>query len=241
MSNDGVVAVERALSVLESFKPGHEHMTLAELAEQLPLHKTTIFRLLNSLVRKGFVTREPDGRYSLGAKVLYLGRVYQRGFSLVDMVMGVLMRLMQQSGETASYYVPHSEADRLCLFRAQPTEGLHSQVIAGTVLPPDNSSCGRVFSIWHQGKVPPVEQLPYFSSGQRDPFSSSWSAPLFGVEDRFVAALVVAGLTERIKAADGSAIRDAMMRAAWELSLHLGASESWLAHVYGPVSTKLHA
>lgn len=235
MSNDGVVAVERALSVLDSFRPGKEHLTLAELANELPLHKTTIFRLLNSLVRKGFVTRGPDGRYSLGAKVLYLGRVYQRGFSLADMVTGVLMRLMQQSGETASYYVPHGEADRLCLFRAQPAEGLHAQVIAGTVLPPDNSSCGRVFSIWHLGQVPPAQQLPYFSSGQRDPFSSSWSVPLFGVEDRFAAALVVGGLTERIKAANGTAVRVAIMQAAWELSRRLGASDGWLAHVYGSV------
>jgi DNA-binding IclR family transcriptional regulator len=236
MSNDGVIAVERALSVLESFRPGHEHMTLAELAEQLPLHKTTIFRLLNSLVRKGFVSRGPDGRYSLGAKVLYLGRVYQRGFSLADMVTGVLTRLMQQSGETASYYVPHGETDRLCLFRAQPAEGLHSQVIAGTVLPPDDSSCGRIFRIWYNGEPPPTDTLPYFSSGKRDPFSSSWSMPLFGVEDRFAAALVVAGLTERIKAADGVAICGALMQASWNLSRRLGASDPWLAHVYGTVA-----
>ncbi len=236
MSNDGVVAVERALSVLESFRPGQEHMTLAELTNQLPLHKTTIFRLLNSLVRKGFITREPGGCYSLGAKVLYLGRVYQRGFSLADMVTGVLTRLMQQSGETASYYVSHGEADRLCLFRAQPAEGLHSQVLAGTVLPPDDSSCGRVFRIWCHGELQPTDTLPYFSCGRRDPFSSSWSVPLFGVEDRFEAALVVAGLTERIKAADGVAIRSALMQASWSLSRRLGASDPWLAHVYGTVT-----
>lgn len=82
MSNDGVVAVERALAVLDCFKPGDERLGLAEFAARLPLHKTTIFRLLNSLARCGYVLREPDGRYSLGPRVLYLARVYERGFNL---------------------------------------------------------------------------------------------------------------------------------------------------------------
>ncbi len=234
MGNDGVVAVERALDVLDCFQPGHEHLTLAELTAQLPLHKTTIFRLLNSLARKGFVTRDGDGRYSLGAKVLYLGRVYQRGFTLAPTVMGILDRLMQRTGETASYYVPHGVIDRLCLFRAQPAEGLHSQVLAGSILPPDNSSCGRVFRIWFHGEANPGDALPYFSSGQRDPYSSSWAVPLFGTEDRFAAALVVAGPTARIKTIDARAVCSAMLQAAWELSLSLGATHPWLDTVYGP-------
>ena len=61
MSNDGVAAVERALTVLDCFKPGSEKLTLAELSKRLTLHKTTIFRLLNSLIRCGYAVRDADG------------------------------------------------------------------------------------------------------------------------------------------------------------------------------------
>ncbi|CCN04628.1 putative transcriptional regulator, partial [Bordetella bronchiseptica Bbr77] len=175
MSNDGVVAVERALAVLDCFKPGDERLGLAEFAARLPLHKTTIFRLLNSLARCGYVLREPDGRYSLGPRVLYLARVYERGFNLSGVVMPVLESLSGQTGESAAYYVEGDQpGQRLCLFRHQPYVGLHSQVLAGSVMPPDRSSTGRVFAVWAQGQPGGDERLPFFSCGARDPYTSSW-------------------------------------------------------------------
>src|SRR5690606_17341902 len=118
MSNDGVIAVERALSVLDCFKPGDEKLSLAQFAERLPLHKTTIFRLLNSLVRGGYAVRGVDGRYALGPRVLFLGRVYQRSFDLSGVVMPVLEQLSSDTGESTAYYVEGDESGtRLCLFR----------------------------------------------------------------------------------------------------------------------------
>ena len=225
MSNDGVVAVERALAVLDCFKPGKEKMTLAEFAHELPLHKTTIFRLLNSLVRCGYAVRHSDGRYSLGPRVLYLGRVYERGFAMADVVMPVLETLSALTGESAAYYVESGqESARLCLFRHQPREGLHSRVLAGSVMPPDDSSTGRVFKKWAQ--LLPVDDAPYpyFSSGMRDPYTSSWSVPIFGEEDRFVGALTLAGPTERLRDADKAFCERSVLESASELSKRLGAS-----------------
>ncbi len=129
-------------------------------------------------------------------------------------------------------------AQHLCLLRAQPPEGLHSQVLAGSILPPDNSSCGRVFNIWYHGRPQPKEAPPYFSSGQRDPFISSWAVPLFGEEDRFAGALTVAGPTERIRTADDKTIREALLNAARELSTRLGASSTWLDTVYQSIKRR---
>lgn len=234
MSNEGVIAVERALSVLDCFRAGQEKLTLAQFAEQLPLHKTTIFRLLNSLVRCGYVVRLKDGQYTLGPRVLYLGRIYERSFELSDIVMPVLERLSAQTGESAAYYVEASEPGaRLCLFRHQPHEGLHSRVLAGSVMPPDDSSTGRVFKKWVQ--LEPLEDapLPYFSCGVRDPYTSSWSLPIVGVEDRFVGALTLAGPSERLKRVDAEAFTQLILSAAAELAERLGASRSIRQALYG--------
>lgn len=225
MSNDGVAAVERALSVLDCFKPGSEKLTLAELSKKLTLHKTTIFRLMNSLIRCGYAIRNADGRYSLGPRVLYLGRVYEKGFQLSDVVMPVLEKLSSLTGESAAYYVESDQQGaRLCLFRCQPHEGLHSQVLAGSVMPPDNSSTGRVFKTWSQFSGTPSERLPFFSCGVRDPYTSSWSAPVIGDEDRFVGAITIAGPSERLRNVDVPAFEDAIIQAAANLSAGLGAS-----------------
>lgn len=235
MSNDGVVAVERALSVLDCFRPGAEHLSLADFAGRLPLHKTTIFRLLNSLARCGYVVREPDGRYGLGPRVLFLARVYERGFDLEAVVMPVLERLSADTGESAAYYVEGGEpGQRLCLFRHQPHEGLHSQVIAGSVMPPDKSSTGQVFAIWAQGERRDQVRLPIFSCGARDPYTSSWSVPVIGQEDRFVGALTIAGPSARLKTVDAKAFEAMILERADDLSRRLGASSDMRAVLYGP-------
>lgn len=234
MGNDGVAAVERALAVLDCFKPGSERLTLAELASRLPLHKTTIFRLLNSLVRCGYALRDGDGRYTLGPRVLYLGRVYERGFRLSDVVMPVLEKLTAFTGESAAYYVEGDEpGTRLCLFRYQPHEGLHSQVLAGSVMPPDGSSTGRVFKTWGQLLNPPDESLPFFSCGVRDPYTSSWSVPVIGNEDLFAGALTIAGPSERLRKANVPYFEQTIMDAAAELAARLGASREMRDMMYG--------
>ncbi|AVJ29167.1 IclR family transcriptional regulator [Achromobacter spanius] len=235
MSNDGVVAVERALSVMDCFRPGAEHLSLADFANRLPLHKTTIFRLLNSLARCGYVVREPDGRYGLGPRVLFLARVYERGFDLEAVVMPVLERLSADTGESAAYYVEGGEpGQRLCLFRHQPHEGLHSQVIAGSVMPPDKSSTGQVFAIWAQGERRDQTRLPIFSCGARDPYTSSWSVPVIGQEDRFVGALTIAGPSVRLKTVDAASFEALILERADDLSRRLGASSDMRDVLYRP-------
>lgn len=234
MSNDGVVAVERAMQVLDCFKPGAERLALADFASRLPLHKTTIFRLLNSLARTGYVVREPDGRYGLGPRVLFLARVYERGFDLSAVVLPILEKLSADTGESAAYYVEGGEpGQRLCLFRHQPHEGLHSQVLAGSVMPPDRSSTGQVFAIWAQGTQRPPERLPIFSSGARDPYTASWSVPIIGNEDRYVGALTIAGPSARLATVDAGRFETVILAHADELARRLGASAEMRDTLYG--------
>ena len=235
MGNEGVVAVERALGLLDCFRPGQERLTLAEFSGLVPLHKTTIYRLLNSLVRTGYVVRHTDGVYTLGSRLLYLGRVYERSFQIGDLVMPLLQALSQATGETASYYV-ESAGQRLCLFRVQPREGLHQHVQAGSLMPFDDSSTGQVFTRWfcHEGagSRAGARAKPVFTSGVRDPFTASLSIPVFATEDQFSGALTLSGLTERLKTSR-SKLAPQLLAQADVLSARLGASAACRKQVYG--------
>src|SRR6476646_6279464 len=59
----GVSSVDNALRILRSFSYSEPTLGVSELARRLGLGKSTVHRLLQALVRQGFVTRTPDGRY----------------------------------------------------------------------------------------------------------------------------------------------------------------------------------
>ncbi len=71
-----VRAVERTLTLLNTLADGKPR-TLVELSAAIDLHSSTTFRLLSTLVARGFVERsEESGRYSLGLACLGLAQAY---------------------------------------------------------------------------------------------------------------------------------------------------------------------
>ena len=72
----GAAAVDRALSVLKSFRTGDATLSLAELSDRTVLYKSTLLRLLASLEHNRLVQRFADGRYGLGPEVSRLNAIY---------------------------------------------------------------------------------------------------------------------------------------------------------------------
>jgi predicted DNA-binding transcriptional regulator YafY len=65
-SQNGVAAVDRALTILAALETAAEPSTLAELTRATQFCKSTILRLINSLENAGYIIRLGDGCYSLG-------------------------------------------------------------------------------------------------------------------------------------------------------------------------------
>ncbi|WP_278498498.1 IclR family transcriptional regulator [Pantoea vagans] len=225
MGNEGVIAVEKALALLDCFKPGEESLTLTALAQLSGYHKTTVYRLMNSLERMNYVIRRDNGVYTLGPRLLYLGKLYEQSFHLASIVQPELHALATATGESASWYVIEND-QRLCLFRAEPSEGLRETRLPGTFLPLDNSAIGQVLRYW--GKNEPlfeaVPELPLFTSGMRDPHIAAFSVPVFGEGDRLLAALALTGPSSRLTQAKcESGLGKLMKEAASRLSIKSGA------------------
>jgi Transcriptional regulator len=158
MGNDGAATAEKALSLLDCFSPGNERHTLATLTKVSGIHRTTVYRLMNSLERMNYVVRSQVGEYSLGPRVLYLGKLYEQSFHLASIVEPVLRSISAESGESASYNVIEN-GERLCLFREEQTVGLRETRLPGTSLPLDNTCGSLVMRYWGLGeqlfKAPP--------------------------------------------------------------------------------------
>ena len=97
-----VQSVERALSLLEAVAASPEPVPLAHLTQVLGIDPSSVFRLANTLKRRGFLAN-PNGRkhYVLGPAVWRLSREYDWSRMLISICRESIKALATRTGETA--------------------------------------------------------------------------------------------------------------------------------------------
>jgi len=202
MSNDKVEAVERALAVLDAFRADRPTMTLGEIAATTGFYKSTILRLAASLERCGYLVREENGVFRLGPTLWRLGSVYRAGFNLGGTIRPELRRLVEASGETASFYVREGRS-RVCLFRHNSPQSARHHLDEGAELPLNAGASAHVLVAFSDGRGSrsnAVQQRGYcISLGERDPQVAAVAVPVFDLGGQFRGALAISGLIGRFK------------------------------------------
>jgi DNA-binding IclR family transcriptional regulator len=217
MSNDKVEAVERALTVLNSFHADKPVMTLGEIAAATGFYKSTILRLTASLERLGYVVRDDTGVFRLGPALVRLGSIYRAGFNLGEAIRPELRRLVTATGETASFYIREGQY-RVCLFRHNSPHSARHHVDEGATLPLTTGASAYVLLAFSDAnpastkaasakiastktvKVKAVQERGhYISLGERDPHVASVAVPVFDLAGHFRGALAVSGLIGRFQ------------------------------------------
>ncbi len=75
MSN--VQSIQRAFNILEVLATERDGMGVTQLGEKLDLHKSTVHRLLNTMMSLGYIDKKPvTGVYCLGMKFVELASLY---------------------------------------------------------------------------------------------------------------------------------------------------------------------
>jgi DNA-binding IclR family transcriptional regulator len=206
----GVAAVDRALSLLAVFSATHEPQTLVALSAATKLYKSTVLRLLASLIHRDLVRQLADGRYALGSEVARLHAAYARSFSMADVVMPTLQKLVAATGESAAFHVRQGQA-RLCLYRVDSPHPVRDHIKAGDLLPIDKGAGARVLDAFAN----PFERLPgrrnadlarevlklgYFAGiGDRDNEVAGISAPVFAADGALSGAITLTIPTNRYR------------------------------------------
>ncbi|MBT2478017.1 IclR family transcriptional regulator [Streptomyces sp. ISL-94] len=91
-------SVERALGILPLLARGPA--PLGAVADALGVHKSTALRLLRTLHGHGFVYRQPDGRYRLGAQLFALAAEAIENLDVREVAHPHLLALNQATGHT---------------------------------------------------------------------------------------------------------------------------------------------
>ena len=135
--------LDRTLGILELLSQQGQGMELAALAHQLNMPKSAAHRLLNELVRCGYVRQTRDlGEYMLTTKLVSLGLTYLSKTGVVDVAQPLIDRLAEQTGELVRLSVV--DGDRLTwVARAQGArQGLRYDPDMGSIARLSCSSSG---------------------------------------------------------------------------------------------------
>ncbi|MEU4896791.1 IclR family transcriptional regulator [Streptomyces sp. NPDC044780] len=91
--------LDKAVVVLDCFRPGGGAFRLTEIAARTGLAKTTAFRLCADLVRLGLLERDGE-TYRLGGKLFELGSLVPRRHGLRESALPFLQDLFEATHET---------------------------------------------------------------------------------------------------------------------------------------------
>lgn len=104
----GVQSVDRALQILEILARQGD-AGVSEIAEEMGVHKSTVFRLMGSLVGRDIVRQNSErGKYQLGFGILRLASSVPGRLSLVHEARTVLENLAEKYKETVNLAVLRS-------------------------------------------------------------------------------------------------------------------------------------
>jgi IclR family transcriptional regulator, acetate operon repressor len=100
---DGAVqSVDRAVSILQVLA-GHGAAGVTEIATELAVHKSTVFRLLSTLEARGLVEQHSErGRYRLGHGIVRLAAGATRDYNLSVLARPICQRLAEAVRETVN-------------------------------------------------------------------------------------------------------------------------------------------
>lgn len=223
---DVLRSVSTALDVLDCFARD-SHLGVSEIAQRLGIAKSTAHRMLATLVSRGLVERTGDGRYELGLHLHELGQLAQARHTLRHRAMGTLRALSQQSGLAVMLCVADGP-DVVAVDRVEPSPLIPPLTHLGPRFPSHCTSAGKVLAAYdasvaqarsEAGFLPRTPHAPHNRvewertlsevrrkgyAHSRDEFLpgvSSVAVPLFDVQRRVVAALLVLDRTQDVNLA----------------------------------------
>lgn len=143
---NAIQAVERAARFLSLFSAGQPELTLNEITERLGLSRPTVHRYGMSLRSTGLIRYDPQrATYSLGPRIIELGRIALVNLSIVRLAQPIMERLSAETNETVVMSIWDGQAP-VVVEAIDRTERLVSvSVRAGSRLPLFTSAQGLVF------------------------------------------------------------------------------------------------
>jgi len=249
-----VQVLDRSFRILDALAAAPEELSPTQLAGSLRLHKSTIHRLLVVLENQRFIRRTPDGKYGLGTKLIEMGSRAMEQLDLGEHAIPFLRHLVEETGETAHVSVL-SGTEMMSIANVPGRWTLTTPSTVGRRTQIYCTSVGKAFIAFlpDERLEPLLRRLQYRSHTRRTITSSPAlkaelarirrrgfavdneeaeeglrciGAPVRDYTGEVVASISIAGPVFRIQKGRIIELARAVMRAANDLSVELGYTNS---------------
>lgn len=122
---NGVPVLERTLDLLALLEQEEHGASIRELCTRLELPRSTVYRVLNTLMARQFVRRSADGIFSLGpALVTLAARVRPDGgaYNLAELAQGPMQQLRDDLGEPVKLSIRDGDRAKVVVALLGPHE-----------------------------------------------------------------------------------------------------------------------
>ncbi|KNG92682.1 IclR family transcriptional regulator [Pseudaestuariivita atlantica] len=139
-------ALDKGLDILELLAAAPSSMSQAEIAKDLGRTPNEIYRMLDTLVRRHYVTRSPEGdRYMLSLKLLELAHQNPPHRRILD-IAEPLMRAMCIEAEQSAHLVRWEDGDVVIVSSFSAPGNWRQSLRTGSVIGLYNTGSGRVIA-----------------------------------------------------------------------------------------------
>ncbi|WP_234553946.1 IclR family transcriptional regulator [Thermus caliditerrae] len=236
-----VKTLERGLGVLEVLSELGE-AGLSPLAERTGLSRSTLYRLLQTLARRGFVEEE-GGVYRVGPRAFTVGQAYLRK-NLLEAVRPEMEALAQATGESVNLAVL-AGMEALYLDQAEGTKLVRLFTAPGSRAPLHATGVGKVLLAF-RGVPEGLPLTPYtphtltspealerelagvrrqgyaLDNEEKELGVRCVAAPVFGPGGEVVGAISLSAPASRLSLEEAHRLAPRVVEAAWRASLRLG-------------------
>lgn len=189
----GALTLDRGLRVLELLATDDRSLAVAEIAQELGMHRQAVYRLLTTLTEHQLAARSGPGRYSVGLGLLRLTRLASPA---LQRAMTPHLRRLADELEATAHCVVAEGHEAVTLHVVEPSGvAFHLSQRTGSRFPLDHAASGMAILA---GRAPTEGEPPAVSEGRRVGYvvtrgmvtqgAVGVAAPLFGNDGAFLEA-----------------------------------------------------
>ncbi|MFD2587044.1 IclR family transcriptional regulator [Croceitalea marina] len=137
-------SVDKTFAILEYFTVDRAEWSVTELAKELDASKSTVYRFLSDMQKRGIMYQDPvSGKYGLGLKLFELGNRVRIKSAFTDKTHPVLMEVAKNITETVHIGVFKDE-QVYYVDKVESPQGLRISTTIGSYSPAHATSLGKV-------------------------------------------------------------------------------------------------
>ena len=160
MIEKNIEVIARAIDIIEKIAFAKKNISIRDLAAETGYSKSSIHRILKTLIAKGFISKNFNDSYALGAKFLVLKSVRNIYESYTEILAPIAEEVVATTNQTALVNVLDGDKG-LCIYKHEPKAAIKFVTEIGMHIPLVAGASGKILMAF----APPEVQERIYGSG----------------------------------------------------------------------------